>query len=169
MGKEQDAIRLGWGKWSQFGAPHKGWYCEDTEDLGEPIETCEMCERVSIRYVHIMNHDEWFDEPLRCGCVCAGHMEEDIEGARNREATMRTRAGRRARFPKLKKWKRTDKGNERIDYRGRRVIIFASQGGYRVMLIYPDGREWRGRKTYPTAREAKLRVFDAAERAENKR
>lgn len=68
------------GKWIEPGVPHKGWQCTGIEDLGEPAATCEMCEVMPIRYVHTMAHDDYPGE-LGCGCICAGHMEEDPVGA----------------------------------------------------------------------------------------
>jgi hypothetical protein len=85
------------GKWSQPGVPHKGWTCVDIEDLGEPSAVCEMCETQEIRYVHHMEHPNYVGS-LGCGCICAGRMEEDYEGARRREQAFRNAAGRRQRW-----------------------------------------------------------------------
>src|SRR4051794_39614902 len=71
------------GKWSQPGVPHRGWSCVDIEDLGAPDLVCEMCERQEIRSVHHMEHPD-YPGSLRCGCICAGHMEEDLTGAQRR-------------------------------------------------------------------------------------
>lgn len=81
-----------YGKWSQPGVPHKGWTCID-EDIveGDDLETCEMCEWAEVRYVHVMTHPEWEGE-LRVGCICAGHMQEDMAGAQRREAELKRRA-----------------------------------------------------------------------------
>lgn len=73
------------GKWTQPSVPHKGWHCVDIEELEEQDHLCEMCEARLVRFVHVMEH-RGYDEVLRVGCVCAGHMEEDLAGARNREA-----------------------------------------------------------------------------------
>jgi hypothetical protein len=40
-----------------------------------------MCESQAVRFVHYMEHDD-YPEVLEVGCVCAGHMEQDLEGAR---------------------------------------------------------------------------------------
>ncbi|MQT13074.1 hypothetical protein [Segnochrobactrum spirostomi] len=68
------------GKWSMPGVPHKGWTCIDIEDLGAPDAVCEMCERQDIRYVPAMQHAD-YPEILHCGCICAGHMEANVERA----------------------------------------------------------------------------------------
>ena len=76
----------GSGKWGRPGVPQKGWTCVGIEDLEEPSAVCEMCETQEIRYVHYMEHSHYPDQ-LGVGCVCAGHMEEDYEGARRRDRT----------------------------------------------------------------------------------
>ena len=82
------------GKWKMPGVPHKGWSCTGYEDLGEPSATCEMCEVSEIRYVHYMSHPN-YHATLACGCICAGHLEEDYEGAVAREKVLKSQAGRR--------------------------------------------------------------------------
>ena len=120
---ETSAIKRRLGKWSHAGVPHKGWRCVDVEDLGEPSTICEMCETMEIRYVHIMEHDDWTGT-LRCGCVCAGHMEQDLKGAKRREAGMKSRARRRAAFPQSPRWKHSrEKGTPYIKVDGIHVMV----------------------------------------------
>lgn len=76
------------GKWSVPGVPHRGWNCIDIEDLGSPEAACEMCKRKEIKCVHVMRHPD-YPETLNCGCICAGHMEEDVERARRRRVRPR--------------------------------------------------------------------------------
>ena len=64
--------------------PETGWVCNGISDIQPKRETCQFCEKAQIRYVHLMRHEEWPEE-LRCGCICAGHMEEDLIGAKQRE------------------------------------------------------------------------------------
>jgi hypothetical protein len=80
------------GKWSEAGVPKKGWSCVGVEDLGEPSQLCEMCESVTIRYVHYMEHDQT-TESLAVGCVCAEYMEEDyvLSISRRRSSPARDR------------------------------------------------------------------------------
>ena len=95
-GPEKMSERIGTGKWAEPGVPHRGWTCVNIEDLGEPAAICEMCEVMCIRYVHTMEHPD--HEPLRVGCVCAGNMEQDLVGARQRETEFRKRQSRRSRW-----------------------------------------------------------------------
>jgi len=83
------------GKWGDPGVPKAGWECVGVEDLEEPSVICEMCEVQEIRYVHSMEHRDYPDT-LRCGCICAGNMEQDVAAARVRDAGMRKRAARPA-------------------------------------------------------------------------
>ena len=68
-----------------------------------------MCGYQIIRYAHHMEHPRY--RSLIAGCVCAGKMEGDIAGARQREAEFKNRQVRRANFLK-KEWKQSKKGNE---------------------------------------------------------
>ena len=97
------------GKWAQSGIPHKGWSCVEIEDLEEPSATCEMCETQEIRYVHHMEHPS-YPRVLACGCVCAGNMENDYEGAQQREKSMRNASSRKRRWL-LRDWRVSKGGN----------------------------------------------------------
>jgi hypothetical protein len=153
------------GKWSQLGVPHKGWSCVDIEDLGEPSATCEMCETQEIRYVHYMTHPNYPDQ-LGCGCVCAGRMEENYEGARQRERALRNAASRKRRLLK-RNWKISGRGNPFINLDGYNLVIFPSVSGstqqswgFRVTNRITN-YSLTSRKPYPTEDAAKLRAFDA--------
>jgi hypothetical protein len=150
----------GLGKWARPGVPHKGWRCVDIEDLGERSATCEMCETHEIRYVHYMEH-QTYPQTLGCGCVCAGHMEDDYEGARQREKTMRNAGARRRRWL-TRNWRTSRKGN-----------LFLNAEGYNI-VVYPTGQNWSfcvtnresnrafsSRLPLPSLDAAKLRAFDA--------
>jgi hypothetical protein len=151
----------GSGKWAERGVPHRGWSCIDIEDLGAPDAVCEMCERQDIRYVHYMQHPS-YPNILRCGCVCAGYMEEDLVGARNREKTMRGAAARRRTWPNRKGWKTSVNGNLFIDTDGFHIAVFRKGDTWSGVISQPStGFERYARLTYPTDRQAKLAAFDA--------
>jgi hypothetical protein len=150
------------GKWLVSGVPHRGWTCTNVTDLDEPSFTCEMCEVMVIRYVHTMEHPD-YPEPLDCGCICAGNMEEDYAAAERREREMKNRSLRRARFPQLSGWRETRAGNETIKTRD----------GFRV-VVFPHGAAWSGlvedletgikrfaQKRYSSPVEVKLAAFTA--------
>jgi hypothetical protein len=158
----------GSGKWSEPGVPHKGWRCVGVEDLGAPEECCAMCERTQIRYVHVMEHDEYPDA-LRCGCVCAGHMEGDYEKARAREEESRGRSARKSRWLSLA-WRTSREGNPYLKHRGGSfVVVYPKRGGWGFMVrTAPEREPIHARKTYPSEQAAKLASFDALEWAREK-
>lgn len=162
---ERKAISRQWGKWGQSGVPHKGWMCVDHFDLGpDDMQTCAMCERMEIRFVHVMRHPSYPGD-LECGCVCAGHMEEDLATARRREASMRKTAKRRQSFPSLKGWSISQKGNPWIKHEGWHVVVFPRRGGFCVRYSR-DGQEGTFLSgVFPSEHEAKLAAFDAVEAA----
>lgn len=160
---EQQLVAQRRGKWSEPGVPHKGWSCVDIEDLGEPNLTCEMCESQRIRYVHYMEHPS-YPHTLAVGCVCSGHMEENLAAAKERDTQMHSRAQKRKRWLK-RAWKVSAKGNDYI-----------KSDGY-VISVYPKGASWgativaeignfkkHSRLQYKTSDQAKLAAFDVITR-----
>lgn len=143
------------GKWDDPFFPKRGWECVEVFDLGEPQQTCEMCEKVQIRYVHVMRHI-MLPEPLETGCICAGHLEENEQAARDREDMFI----KRERFALRKHWVPTAKG-ERIHVDGFRIVVFRRDGGWRVVINIPGEWSQFGGKTYPDMPSAKKGAFDA--------
>ena len=115
------------GKWTQPGVPHKGWQCQSMEDLGEPSETCEMCETQTIRYVHYMEHPD-YEEVLGVGSVCAGHMEENYTAPKERENQLRQRAPRLAKWMQ-RRWRWSQKGNPFINHMGFNIVLYRRSNG----------------------------------------
>ena len=152
-------IGLDRGKWSQEGVPHKGWECVEIEDLGSQDATCEMCESQQIRYAHHMEHPD-YPETLIVGCVCAGHMEQDLVGAKRRDKKMRARARTRTNWLK-RKWKVSQKGNPWISANGYRVVIRRKQNRWTATIAATDDSYVHHlRRTFQTSDHAKLAAFD---------
>ena len=152
----------GTGKWCVEGVPHRGWTCLGVEDLGEPSFTCEMCEMVTIRYVHTMAHPAYSDT-LDVGCICAGHMEGDQQAAVVRETEFKNRAARRRNWTR-RKWRVSRNSNHFLNVNGFNIVVF------------PHDNHWAGRienrqtgevlfskRRYLHANAAKLAAFDAME------
>ena len=156
----EDGPRGGQGKWGDPRVPKRGWTCVGMEDLGEPAQTCEMCETVTIRYVHTMSHPDYAGE-LDCGCVCAGHMEGDETVARERETVVRNRASRRRNWPSLKAWHLSRSGNLTIEKEGCRVTVFERRGTFRISAGRVGEEPRFGRRVYKTEEAALLASFDA--------
>lgn len=165
LDEEERLVASGRGKWSQAGVPHRGWTCVDIEDLGEPQETCEMCESQTIRYVHHMEHPHYSDV-LAVGCICAGHMEGDVAAARTRETAMKNRANKRKRWL-TRVWRVSAKGNPWINAEGYRVTAYQKGGGWPTTVSKRDNSMvHHGRLNYPTQDQAKLAAFDHITRLE---
>ena len=159
MATEEQLVANRRGKWSAAGVPHRGWHCVDIEDLGEPQAECEMCESQTIRYVHHMEHPDYGDV-LEVGCVCAGHMEGSVAAAQDREASMRSRSSKRARWLG-RVWKTSAKGNPTIKADGYRVTVYARGQGYGATIAAVDGSAVQhARRNFPTINQAKLAAFD---------
>ena len=70
----------------KLGIPHKGWRRVDEYDLREnglpPDETdyatCEACGNHPVRYVSVLEHDE-YPSQIKVGCVCAKKLTEDCK------------------------------------------------------------------------------------------
>jgi hypothetical protein len=119
---ESGALKRRLGKWSTPGVPHKGWTCIDTDDLGaNDKQICQMCETSEIRWAHTMTHSDYKGQ-LVVGVVCAGHMEENLLRARNRERDVRNHAALRARWPHAK-WRTSQAGNEYKNYGGYSCVL----------------------------------------------
>ena len=122
--------------WKQEGIPHKGWTCVEMIDIGEDHESesrrdyyekCEMCNHEGIRYVHIMNHQD-YSEYLRVGSQCAEKMEDDYVNPQKREKNLQNKHNRRRNFL-LKEWIEgtgTRKGQYLIYYKNCHITIMPS-------------------------------------------
>lgn len=156
---EEELVASRRGKWSVAGVPHRGWVCVDIEDLGEPQIQCQMCESQTIRYVHHMEHPGYPDV-LEVGCVCAGHMEEDLSASRAREASMKSRASKRKRWIS-RAWKVSSKGNPYITADGFRITVYPRGAGWAATVASVDNSSVQhSRRNFKTTAEAKLAAFD---------
>jgi len=152
--------------WDQPGIPHKGWRPINVEDLQETQgecydpETCEMCGQESLRYVHTMRHNDYDD--LRVGCICAGHMANDKEGAREREKRVANLSKRRGKWL-TRQWRRSRSGNEFLNVDGHNVAVFPDKfntGKWKYKISDGEDVIW-GPKKFNTINEAKLALFNA--------
>ncbi|MBQ4354545.1 MAG: UvrD-helicase domain-containing protein [Clostridia bacterium] len=141
--------------WKRDDVPHEGWVCTGIVDLGEPVGVCRMCGHQIIRYVHIMKHPDYY-RTIGAGCVCAGRMEGDPEGAKERENAFKNRLARREKFIRSP-LKRSSRGNEYVKYKNEIITVLEDKfkrGHYKSVL--------RGKYSmpYPTKAEALADAFD---------
>lgn len=156
---ESRAVAQGRGKWSRPDIPHEGWTCVRIEDRLTPTDICGMCESQPIRYVHHMAHPHYPAE-LAVGCVCAGHMENDLEQARARDNAMVRRAKKRTLWLD-RRWKISDRGSEWIEADGYRVVVFRTLSTWAAIISEIDGGYRRESKLpYSTSDDVKLASFD---------
>lgn len=155
------AETTGTGKWTEAGVPHKGWTCVDIEELQEQEHLCEMCEARHVRFVHVMEHPTYPDT-LRVGCVCAGHMEEDLAGARKREAGFKNDRNRRQRWMG-RTWRLSPSGNEFLNTNdGFNVVVFPKGSIWGARVEHRASGYHRSSKLpYETCDRAKVAAFDA--------
>lgn len=160
---EDFSTNRNYGKWSEPDVPHRGWYCvaefDAKEETGDLV-TCEMCERSQVRFVHVMANDR-YGAKLNCGCVCAGHMAGDIKAADDREQAMRSKARRRANFPKRKGWKKSAQGNAYIKADAVYVVISRTKSGLfqiGIKNVWEKDIRW-GRLRYDSVEGAKSAAF----------
>src|SRR5262245_18614658 len=151
----------GTGKWRQKGVPHKGWQCVLIEDLEATAATCEMCEVVQIRYVHVMEHPD-YPEPLNCGCICAGHMEGDYEAASQREKVAKARAKGRRDFARRAGWRWSQKGTRYIRVEGHLLLVAPRQDGrYSVGINFRrEGEVYWSRQAHEDEADAMRAAYD---------
>lgn len=152
------------GKWSQPGVPHKGWRCVGVEDLGEPSELCGMCESVSIRYVHFLEHPT-YPGILAVGCICAEHMESDYVGPGVREKHLRSKARRRAAWSK-RRWYSSARGNLYLNTEGFNLTVFrlpdAAEQLWALKVTHRNSERTQfGKRRYKSADAAKRAALDA--------
>lgn len=150
------------GKWREAGVPHRGWTCIGIEDLDEPSHVCEMCEAAEVRYVHLMRHPDYLED-LAVGCICAGHMTGDVEGARRQEAEFKNTEKRRARWL-TRDWRISHAGNEFLNVSGLNVVVYPRSAGWEAR--FANDEKTVALPLCQTQDEAKLAAFDMLLRVE---
>jgi len=148
------------GKWTDPSVPHRGWQFVRIYDLEQPSHTCEMCEAATVRYVHEMFHPEYGS--LDVGCICAGWMEEDADGAVKREADFKLHLARRARWLN-RDWRLSANGNEFVNtHDGFNVVVFEANGTWSARFLHKRSGYVRfSQRPYADADAAKLAAFEA--------
>lgn len=146
-------------RWDQPGVPHKGWICVNVIDLKEEsagnldYESCSMCGRENIRYVHIMTHSDFKGE-MRAGCICAGKMTGDYAGAKSREKVLRNKAARKAKWL-TRKWRTSANGNRFINIEGENIGVYKKNNRWYARI----GANFY-KKSFKSEEEAKLYLFE---------
>ena len=157
--------------------PKRGWVLVDSYDsqdgeegeegenrgAGSSWRICEMCEVQEIRFVHVMEHEE-YPTVLECGCICAGKMCDDAAGVVETETRLRQLAKRRAGWLARKAWKVSMRGFPYINDRELNGVIFpVARGGFGFRIEHRQTKRQMlmSRQFMATERLARLRLFDA--------
>lgn len=158
-------------RWNKPNVPHKGWEYIGMEDLGDsvypndpiPYETCEMCGKEKIRYIHLMRHPEYDDE-LRVGCECASKMMDDYETPIETERELKNRCNRRKNFMKQEWHIKPESGNYTLRYKGDQITIMKSKFGSGWGVVFKGEWLWeyQGKKIddFYTAKLVAFNLFD---------
>ena len=144
------------------GCPKANWTWHNCIDLKEDegfefdeYEDCEFCGQEKIRYVHELTHTDW-PQVIRVGRICAARYTATSPAELERhEAILKNRSQRRQRFPKLKAWKTSTKGNSHIDYLDHHILVVRRQGGFGLKI----DSKW-GTMTFPSERDAMFKAYD---------
>lgn len=146
--------------WEDPTVPKFGWTCDYVVDLKEDDNCdfedygdCWMCGRESIRFVHHLSHARYSDV-IETGCICAGKLTGDEQGAKERETKLRNKAKRRSNWL-TRSWKLSAKGNPRLKVGGVYVTVYRKGKGYSYSIDSAFADE-----TYPTEDSAKLAAFE---------
>lgn len=119
-----------------------------------------MCEVQEIRYVHSMEHADYPDI-LQCGCICAGHMEQDLAGAREREAEFKADGRRRSRWLS-RQWRISGSGNDFLNADGFHIVVYRRGKIWAARIKHKEtGRSRSSKLPHSTPEAAKFAAFDA--------
>jgi hypothetical protein len=146
-------------RWDQPGVPHRGWRWVNVIDLCEDSTTCEACNHHPIRYVHVLEHDEYQDR-LKVGCVCAEKLTEDYKNPRAKQTNLANKEARKKRL--LQQWK-----TYRLITKRFRLAVFQDKkrrGFWKWGFIRSTGDN-RGytkisRQSYPSIYEARFECLN---------
>lgn len=152
--------------WNIEGVPHKGWALISVIDVREgglsvddtDYETCMMCGNERIRYVHILEHDE-YDGEFRVGCVCAEKMTDDYVNPRRMETDLRNRAVRKSKWLS-KNWRVSKHGNFFLNKDDHNLVIYRDKNTKKYKCKIDE--IW-GHKAFDTLYQAKMAMFDGIE------
>ncbi len=144
------------------GCPKANWTWLDCIDLKEDqglefdeYEDCEFCGQEKIRYVHELKHTDW-PHVIRVGRICAArYTTVSPAELEKHEAILKNRSQRRQRFPMLKSWKMSTKGNHHIDYLDHHILVVKKSNGFGIKI----DNKW-GTITFSSERDAMLKAYD---------
>lgn len=141
--------------------PRDGWRCMEVADLwekhtGRDDVTCEMCGTARIRFVHILEHDN-FDEILGVCVDCSQRMTGDTVNPRKVEAEVRRKSEARDRWL-AGHWYLSARDNLVINVSGVNMGVFPVKFQNGMWSCRIGEKFFKG--MYPSAEQAKYALFD---------
>lgn len=146
------------------GFPRAGWVEDYVADLGAgESQMCECCCKEWVRYVHRVCHIDGLWMPLEVGCICAGKLTGNPEGAEQSDRAARNIAARRANWCGLKGWRSGRNGSQILKKDGRIFCLNSGKfGGWSGSWTGRGDEVWqRVGGWHRDLDAAKLALFDA--------
>ena len=134
----------------EWNAPTSSWECVymyDAAGDGGALTVCELCDCPKVRYVHVMQHSEYFED-VHVGCICAGIMDGDILAAKERNREMKNRTKRKQNYLK-REWRWGNNGSRTLRYKNHFIVIISSRfesGHYAVICGKQNVWRYKGEK-----------------------
>ncbi len=141
--------------------PRDDWRCMEVADLwekhtGREHVTCEMCGGARIRFVHILEHDD-FDEILGVCVDCSQRMTGDTVNPRKVEAEVRRKSEARDRWL-AGHWYLSARDNLVTNESGVNMGVFPVKFKHGMWSFRMGERFFKG--MYPSAEQAKYALFE---------
>lgn len=150
-------------RWNLPNIPHKEWTLENVIDIKEDnqgiddikYETCMMCNKERIRFIHILKHKK-IEEEFRVGCICAEKMTNDTVTPKKLETKLKLRASRLVNWHK-KIRKVTKNQNWTLKFQWYRLLIFRDKETDKFKCKI--GEKW-WKKLFDSLEQAKIWTFN---------
>jgi hypothetical protein len=141
--------------------PREDWRCMEVADLlekhtGRNEVVCEMCGIATIRYVHVMEHDN-FDEVLGVCVACSERMTGDPVNPRKIEAGIRKKSEARDTWL-AGYWYLSARDNLVINVSGVNMGVFPVKYQHGLWSCRMGEKFFKG--MYRSAEEAKYALFE---------
>jgi hypothetical protein len=141
--------------------PREDWRCMEVADILERHTdqrtiVCEMCGEVTIRFVHIMEHDN-FDEVLGVCVSCAEKMTGDDQNPRAVERKIRNKSAARDQWL-AGNWYLSVRDNLVTNVAGVNMGVFPVKFQNGLWSCRIENKFFKG--MYPSSEEAKYALFE---------
>jgi hypothetical protein len=141
--------------------PREDWRCMEVADIREkrgapPEIPCEMCGTARIRFVHVMDHDN-YDETLGVCADCAEKMTNDAISPKRVENQVRKKSAARDAWL-AGRWYLSARENWVIQVDGINMGVFPVKFQPGLWSCRIENKFFKG--LYPSIEEAKYALFE---------